>query len=273
MKTKKSSQKINIAAITLLGLISLPTLLIAESKSDFRNKLYQCMIERQPYEYMFIHKNNPDAATIQLFGKTFSSYVAGTRGAMHYSNFNECMYAMQFPASNARKTMWGSLKALETYTGIQILFRTKIFKRINPAILQWGLDHLLPPAEEKLDGHTYQEIYNIVLKRSSRLMTVTYLHLKYKVNYKDEQLVYIHAYLNSNHFNPIMFLSNRYGHLYQEYDTGINQDYGILNAPGAIGFWLRRGLNNTDTNLWQILRIAMLRYDSDWFKDIEARYK
>jgi hypothetical protein len=43
-------------------------------------------------------------------------------------------------------------------------------------------------------------------------------------------------------------------------------------AQMAIGFWLRRGLDGTHTELWTGLRKVLLSYDREWFASLKTRY-
>lgn len=45
-----------------------------------------------------------------------------------------------------------------------------------------------------------------------------------------------------------------------------------MTAQMAIGFWLRRGIDNTHIELWTGLRKVLLMYDKEWYASLRSRY-
>ncbi|MBD3242698.1 MAG: hypothetical protein GF331_19055 [Chitinivibrionales bacterium] len=72
-------------------------------------------------------------------------------------------------------------------------------------------------------------------------------------------------------FNALTYLAKRYGpdgniggHLHSSYGVDDSNTDHPFTPPMAMGFWLRRGIDGTDSVLWDGLSELMTRYDSDW---------
>ncbi len=213
-----------------------------------------------PYEYMFKGDGRCNEG-LEIGKHTFCSFDAGMDGIMHYGGLS---YATADYLKTSSQS-WGDLTPIATLSGLPI--RSKPgggFKHINPDLIKWGHNNLIPDPNMELYGHTCQKIYNTVFTRFFRLMTESYVHLQKEMNWQQEVDAYQLATMKEGNLNMIDYLNDRYGRYLRKYEReydGTNMTNGM-----AFGFWLRRGLDGTHDELYVGLEKLMMIYDKDWFK-------
>ena len=261
--------------LVLLGLL-LPiaigslSLYAKESARAYRNRIFKCIVSTPPYEYMFANQEDPSAKTIELFGRRFGEFTAGTQGAMFYSGFMQCIDVVD-ELNLGDRLPWGSLAPLEHKTKLQAAVRSGPFLSISPLIIRAAARIYIPEPSEKLDGKTIQKIYDIVFRRGARLMTESYLHIS-NTQYTKEQLSFIQAWLGTSNFDAEKYLAKRYGRLLGQYRYNKGRSWGLLQPEHAFGFWIRRGLDGSAKTIWQELSRIMQKYDGKWFASVRRRY-
>ncbi|MCB1172553.1 MAG: hypothetical protein KDK39_03255 [Leptospiraceae bacterium] len=246
--------------------------LTAESKlpaAEVRDRIFKCTIASKPYEYMFLNEYDVEAETVSLYGIQFGMYTGGTRGALFYSGFMPCV--QEVLGGSAAAWSWGDFSPLQRLSGLEPLLHKNIFASVNPRILSWGSDFFLPQPAETIDGVSFQKIYDVVLARSARLMTESYLYVRYQKSFDQEQLAYARALLQGDRADMMTWLDQRYAGVLSDYMLH-HERYGLLQPSYAIGFWLRRGLDQSAEPLWQLHLKAMRLYDNAWLQKTLKQY-
>ena len=83
-------------------------------------------------------------------------------------------------------------------------------------------------------------------------------------NNYNEQATEYKSYYESNPYEGLAYLNNKYGNALPKYTIG--GEYNVyMNTPQAVGFWLRRRIDGTDEQVWNGLKSIMKIYDEEWF--------
>lgn len=131
------------------------------------------------------------------------------------------------------------------------------FAYYNPEIIKWAFKHLIPNSEEKnVQGFLFQNIYDELYRKNVRLLVESYLFFPDEKSYKVAQEDYLNA-MKKPDFNGAAYLFRKYG---KKDDCEFCFGY-----PIAIGFWLRRGIDGTNDEIWQGLAKTLQVYDKEWF--------
>jgi hypothetical protein len=140
------------------------------------------------------------------------------------------------------------------------------FNQYNPEIIKWMYTYLVPKSDTNFMGNIMaKQLYGKVFRRFFRLYTQAYCYLIMK-DYETEKQAYINAAAQSTDFYGPSYLFDRYnGEISAQYD-------GSLEPTSAIGFWLRRGIDNTDDECWLGIQKVMNQYDAAWFTQIKSVY-
>lgn len=277
---KQNMRLLSISGIFLIAVsFALSQIFSNTDESELEDRLvelYACSLE-DSYEYMFANHQGAtyDGKTVELFGRKFGMYTGGTRGLVHYTNFTSCLRRV---AGMPPVNRWGDTDPIAKVSGMNV-YQTgdsdsardrTLFSLINPRIIMWGAANLIPDPKEKMDGKSFQEIYDVVFQRFARLMVESYLLTHHRMDYEKEQLEYLKRVTLKPHSQYFLeWLSDRYGMHLVSYRTGA--DYGSLEPEYAIGFWLRRGLDGTDDEVYSALRKLMNEYDPQWFRQITEK--
>ena len=249
-------------------------LLYAQNSAKLNlTRLYGCWFE-SPYEYMFVNsdeENYPGAPrkTVTIKGKEFGMFTAGPGGLLYYGGLASC--AGKYLGIDEIKT-WRK-DHIEELAGLQA-FRSPgmrgAFPFYNSMIIKWGAKTLIPAPDKKIDGVKFQTIYNVVFSRLARLMTESYLLLNNRRNFKNEQFEYLRSMASVKNFDGETYLKTRYKN---ELSVYAYADNGTAFLPSnAIGFWLRRGIDSTDGDIWNALGIFMKKYDQAWYFKTKKLY-
>jgi hypothetical protein len=142
------------------------------------------------------------------------------------------------------------------------------FSYVNPEFIKWASENLLPEEDQLMYGYDCTELYNKIGQRYCRLLTETHEYISYD-RLQNAQSNYIDSMATPD-FRALRYLNNEYGNLFPEYK--VTREYQ-LTADMAIGFWIRRHIDGSETELWKALVKIMRRYDEDWFLTKTAQHK
>ena len=120
---------------------------------------------------------------------------------------------------------------------------------------------------------TARSIYAVVFSRFFRLMAESRLWLITKRKYKREMKAYWKMAIDQKDLggDGLTWLQRRYRGKLKEYQ--VDWDGTSLTPQMAIGFWLRRGLDGTDGELWIGLKKVLKAYDPEFFASLPKKYK
>lgn len=142
-------------------------------------------------------------------------------------------------------------------------WKTKEFRRYNPNFIQWGIDNLIPdPSLEIGYRTTAQDYYDDVFKRFFRLIAESYLYLLNN-GIDEKSKAYAYRIKKDPEFEAIAYLKSEYSEILNEYDDRLDC---AMNAESAIGFWIRRYLNDEHELIWSGFDDIMWAYDRDWYE-------
>lgn len=247
-------------------------------------KLYTCWFE-DPYPYMFGYaggvsesRGGESAATVVVNDKMFTEFKAGIDGIMFYGGLARCMRKLTKPPAGPkikdyRPVVWFS--GLELYAG-DAKEEQQPFSRYNRELIRWGHENMIPPPDTVIGGARASEIYRKVFALFARLMAEAYLALRDSGQYESDQKKYLKiAHQRQNAWktrkpDALDWLMERYAEWLPGYPR--ERDYTSMTVQMAIGFWLRRGIDKTDTELWTGLRKVLLLYDKQWYASLRTRY-
>ena len=131
------------------------------------------------------------------------------------------------------------------------------FAHYNPMIIRWATNHMIPnPNDKNIQGIRFQDMYNELYRNNIRVIAKSYLYFKDEKSYKNAQIQYLKA-MKDPDFNGPTYLYNNYG---EKKDVPF-----LFDRHMAIGFWLRRGIDGTNDEIWQCLSKVLRMYDRGWF--------
>ena len=149
------------------------------------------------------------------------------------------------------------------------------FKNINPFMVKWINENLIPePNQIQGNGLTYQFIYDMLYKEQFRKM----IALKIVVEQQgSESLIRDYAdiastkqYIESEERIITKENTETYGYLAHKLNTMQNS---LTNAgfdtqylePADYGFIMRRMLDGSEPEIWNLIKSIVRQYDGDWF--------
>jgi hypothetical protein len=222
----------------------------APSSDERLPRLYACWFER-PYEYMF---------------GTDDTFTAGVKGIVYYGNLAHCMGKI---SDGGDHRVVGDHRPIELYSRLAALVDDRgKFRSFNPDIIRWGHENLIPSPDMMIDGLSARDRYHGQFTRFFRLMTESYLTLMSTMAYQAEQSAYRQAVEQGT--DGLDYLEKRFAAELPDHE--ISADGTAMTVPMAFGFWLRRGLDNTDGELWIGLRKVLELYDPEWYAAVEKKY-
>ncbi|MBW2263035.1 MAG: hypothetical protein JRG91_13740 [Deltaproteobacteria bacterium] len=219
---------------------------------------------RKPYSYMF-----GSSAPIDVGGTSFGMLLAGIGGILYYGDLNQC-FAEQMDTG---VTSYSDNKPFAKMSGLPIhsdrMDGSQPFGLYNPDIVVWGYTNLIPAQTDLIAGVPAQTIYSGVFSRFFRMMTESHLYLVQSGTYRQEMDAYWKM-ANQTGQDGIDYLQARYQGTLPDY--GGSWDGTSMTPQMAIGFWLRRGLDGTNEELWTGLKKVMLRFDGQWYAGLRSTY-
>ncbi len=221
---------------------------------------------KNPYEYMF---DETCKEKITVSGRKFGVFKAGMNGILYYGGLVSCMRSFGNHKNLSRR---GDAEVIEQFSGIPVYRCTDDtygFKYVNPEIIRWGKENLIPDAHSRIGSHTFLVVYQKVFQRFFRLMVESYLYLADRGSFEQEKSDYKEN-LKKEDFDAIDYLNLRFEGILREYSA--YSDWESFNAPMAAGFWIRRGIDGTDFQLWAALELLMQQYDGTWYASLRKKY-
>jgi hypothetical protein len=136
------------------------------------------------------------------------------------------------------------------------------FNHLNPAVITWAEENLLPKTGHEILGYTAQDFYNKCFSRIMRMAVLSRMHLLQN-DFEGEAMLYEEASIGEEFYGP-QYLNNRFGEVILD---DYSSDETWEGSPEFIGFWLRRKIDNTDQQCWDALYRVMQKYDRDWLSE------
>ncbi len=137
------------------------------------------------------------------------------------------------------------------------------FNLVNPEILSFAEETLIPSPEEYAGGKTMQEVYDLIFQRFARMTVLSYKHLHDSLDIELEARAYIDLIKYSRDFYAPTYLMEKYGSPQERALDGKSDSW--TQDWEFIGFWLRRKIDGTDEQIWGIISMVMGQYDKEWF--------
>lgn len=219
---------------------------------------------RKPYSYMF-----STSSPVTVGEQSFGMLLAGINGILYYGDLNQC-FAEQLETG---VTSYSDNQPFEKMSGLPIhsdqMDGSQPFGFYNPDLIVWGHENLIPAQTDLIAGVPAQTIYTGVFSRFFRMMTESYLHLVQSGTYRQEMDAYWKVAAAQKQ-DGIDYLQARYHGVLSSY--GGSWDGTSMTPQMAIGFWLRRGLDGTNDELWTGLKKVMLRFDGEWYANLRSTY-
>ena len=221
-----------------------------------------------PYPYMF---EGDGKQGLKLNQGRLGMFRAGTRGLLYYGGLNPILTQMlKQPKSHFDdNSIWEKVSGLPIENPHMKTKRSApAFLHVNPKLIEWGIRSLIPDPQSRLHGYTVQQIYQKIFRRYFRLLAKTYQFLHNQRHIKQE----VHQYqaMIKGQKDGLVYLKEQYGHVLQQ--DYIPDDWGIFLQPyHAIGFWLRREIDQTSGLLWEGLQLVLERFDRKWLRNFGSR--
>lgn len=149
------------------------------------------------------------------------------------------------------------------------------FKNINPEIIKWIRENLIPsPTQTQANGLPYQFIYNYRYKDQFRKIAILKAMIAQQGqesmmrDYADitSTITYIESEertITKDNFSTIPYLEQK-----------INQMHSLFSQAGFVsknleindyGFLLRRMLDGSEPEIWNLTKSILQKYDKDWY--------
>lgn len=230
--------------------------------TDEAISLYTCWFE-DPYSYMFSHHHGEP---LVIGHNSYGMLMAGSHGVLYYGALNECAARMVGTSTSN----YADLEPISVLAGVPVTLPNPNlpFDTVNPDFLRWVRVHLLPAAEQSIDGISVQLAYDRVFSRMCRQFGEALFYLLDEKAIDSEASQYVQA-VQQKGVDGIDWLEQRYVSVTGQ---GGYRDYTTLTPPMAVGFWLRRHLDGSLPACWHTLREVFERYDRAWFDDLRANY-
>lgn len=253
--------KRNIFAILLSASVLLLSFNLGPNhklNEDDLEHMYRCFFNN-PYEYMF-----SDGGKIEMNGAYYGVFRAGINGILFYGGLERCMGDISVDKGwdDTDKDVYEMISGIPATTG-----KMHGFDAINPEIVKWGYENMIPNPKGDLDGFTYQEVYDGVFQRYFRLMTQTYLYVHNYTDVEKEKAEYIAAY-SVEKYGVDDHLRERYTYIPMLMQIDYEPDGTAWTVPMGIGFWIRRAMDGSDKEIFKGLEMLMKQYDGKWYEKI-----
>ena len=196
---------------------------------------------------------------------TTGEFMAGTHGIIYYGNLADCMGRI---ADGGDYRVVGDHTPIERFTEMAVLSSDGKFRQFDPKIIRWGHENLIPDPTMDVGGETAQARYTRQFRRFFHMMTESYLLLKKDDVFDREMKAYRDAIGAGK--DGLDYLAARYTGWLASYD--VKPDFTSMTVPMAVGFWLRRGIDETDGELWIGLKKVLRLYDATFYADVQKRY-
>ncbi len=138
------------------------------------------------------------------------------------------------------------------------------FAHINPQIIRWGIDNLIPSPEYTVRGVTYRKIYENCFRDITRLYALCYVYLTNVKDISAEAHAYKSAF-SDEEFHAIPWLSDRYDDFRSDIDERVS-----YRSDQIFGFWLRRYLDGSADVIWEAFSYLLSLYDNQFLQNITS---
>ncbi len=259
MTQRLGGENSGMKKIVLIGLYLVAASLSARTLSETeRVQMAECFFH-DAYEYMFEEEG---ASGLQVGEKSFGTYLGGTRGILYYGSLVSCAANLL----SVESSEWGDVSPLQRLSDISVFMDEG--DQINPDIIVWGENNLIPSPKSRVYGIPFSQIYSAIFSRGARLMFESYMSLQKEMNFEREQKLYLLSVYKYEQ-SALDYLEQHYaGHL-SDYSVEGNS---VLTPALAYGFWLRRGIARTDDETIHALTALLLRYDKEWLISVRKKY-
>jgi hypothetical protein len=162
-----------------------------------------------------------------------------------------------------------SAAAFEQISGIKAYTndgKSTGFRYVNPGIVKWGYENLIPDPKSIILTYPAQLIYDRCFRNLFRVKAFAYRYLTAGADFKKE-VDYFRVRMMEKDFDGVSFLTGKYGIIHPGDDVLDNPHERVT---ASIGFWLRRGIDGSDKELWAGLSILLKQYDKKWFDNLTA---
>ncbi|MDX2245418.1 MAG: AAA family ATPase [Bacteroidia bacterium] len=157
------------------------------------------------------------------------------------------------------------------------------FGRYNPAFFKWGMEYLIPAAEDENFRALTQSVYNDLILDIARVYYDTYFFMQgldpvAVDSVKNAYLAEIDKYkgqvyeggFSTGPGEKIQFLFDY--HFQQSTEGFLNPDMIVYNEIISPGFWIRRQIDGTDGEVFALLEKLLTTYDSEFVQATRQYY-
>ena len=257
---------------------------------------------RQPYAGQHHRFRLPSTTPLRFRHQTFGQFSAFSKGLLYFSPTLRCLEGLRIIEVKEVPPIFHHRLAnfFDSIAGPSLLLdpdlaRTELkhpsatsyapyaceLTNYNPKAIEW-LAEWVPQPTDKIGSITMQQVYDSSFSRVVRMMTESrlWLHQQDLVYEQSSYCQQVAADSYSKELDPKQrpqlpgYLRHRYQKVLPAYGDGIKHtDFG---PPLAVGFWIRRSLDGTDTAFWNNLIYVLERFDGTWLdqqRQLDARYQ
>lgn len=207
--------------------------------------------------------------------KQFGLFLGGAQH-IRYSPLMDCL--SRFASIHGPGDTQDFYHGLAEFSGLPVYqakqgsqsFRNDI-NYYNPELIVWMREKAIPdPGTPVLPGLNFQDLYNIAFQRNARILAFSYKELNDSNRYRE----LVEEYRTSDDRTRVdmkyTLLSD--SKLQDSYASEANDEYGFNFDPGhAATFWLRRGLDETHLEVFELLKTVFAKYDPDALKKLNQK--
>lgn len=250
---------IPVLALVLVAVAPEGTVIPKADLPDF----YACWFE-SPYEYMFTPVEDYESTPNGI-----GQYVGGVRGIMKYGGLYSCMVSYNQKKGIEQQDPDGPFSDnwhldIEAFAGMKVVLKSeKGFDCYNPEIVKWGSRNLVPSPDQPMMQFTFQQVYDRMFSRFFRLMVATHQWLDERKAWEKEKQKYFAA-VTRDEWGGVSYLEDRFRGTLSEFD--VERDGSSWTVSMGIGFWLRRHHDGTEDELWEALKMMMVKYDPEFIR-------
>ena len=140
------------------------------------------------------------------------------------------------------------------------------FGYYNPKFLKWLQKNIIPAEQDGSFKQQTQPIYEQKIRTTAKAFYATYQILLANSE-KFEAIKHEYIEHLKNNTLPEIYLQEKFRWLSDYLATEGKYDWYAANTAG--GFWVRRSIDGTDKEFFQLLRKLLKTYDQDWLHEQE----
>jgi len=227
--------------------------------------LARCFLEKTNTHWMW----NQAGPMINYRGKGLGEYLGGAQN-LRWGPAFECLSQLTgSPHQPGVKQSIAALAGMPLYAPRQGTQRhSEEINYYNPELIQWARENLIvAPDTVVADGLKLQEVYNIAFRRNARMLAQTYVCLEkenrfaeYLERYREAEIYERHAMRDE--FESVSFQD--------EFGSPEQDEWNYNFDPGhAATFWMRRGLDETHDETWELVSAVLQAYDPDFLAGLD----